>query len=88
EERQRRGHFVPPTLQEIQGLITTRKYQNVDPLRFLNFYTSKGWMVGKNKMVSWPMSLAQANSKGWAKPVPKRETAAEQRARMEREGTL
>ena len=28
--------------------------------KFMGFYGSKGWMVGKNKMVSWPHALA-----GW-----------------------
>jgi hypothetical protein len=32
----------------------------VDPIRFINFYESNGWKVGKNKMVSWESAIT-----GW-----------------------
>ena len=44
--------FVPPTLEEVQEYCKERQ-NNVDPQRFVDFYESKGWMVGKNKMKSW-----------------------------------
>ena len=28
-------------------------HPTVDPVAFWNFYTSKDWMIGKNKMKSW-----------------------------------
>ena len=30
---------------------------NVDPARFVDFYSSKGWMVGKNKMKDWKAAV-------------------------------
>lgn len=45
-------NFIPPTLQEVTDYCTERK-NNVDPNRFIDFYTSKGWFVGKNKMKDW-----------------------------------
>ncbi len=59
KSKRARGNFAPPTLQEIQQLIQERGY-SVDPNQFLNFYESKGWMVGKNKMKDWRSALA-----GW-----------------------
>ena len=41
--------FKPPTLDEVKAYCLERKNQ-VDPEAFFNFYESKGWMVGKNKM--------------------------------------
>ena len=30
----------------------------VDPIAFWNFYTSKDWMIGKNKMKNWQNAIA------------------------------
>jgi len=44
--------FVPPTLEEVQEYSRERG-NYVDAQRFIDFYESKGWMVGKNKMKDW-----------------------------------
>lgn len=44
--------FKKPTLEEVKKYCRERN-NNVDPERFINFYESKGWMVGKNKMKDW-----------------------------------
>ena len=49
--------FVPPTVEEVQAYIDEKGY-HVDAESFVNFYESKGWMVGKTKMVSWRSSVA------------------------------
>lgn len=54
--------FTPPTLEEIISYCKERK-NKVDPEKFLNFYESKGWMVGKNKMKSWKASVRTWESK-------------------------
>lgn len=43
------SHFVPPTLEEVSEYCKERN-NNVDPQRFIDFYSAKGWMIGKNKM--------------------------------------
>lgn len=48
--------FTPPTLSQISAYCAERK-NKVDPERFYNFYASKGWMVGKNKMVDWKAAV-------------------------------
>lgn len=49
--------FIPPTLAEINSYIQEKGY-TVDAERFFNFYESKGWMVGKNKMKNWHAAIA------------------------------
>jgi hypothetical protein len=40
--------FIIPTVEELQN-----EFPNLDSQRFHDFYSSKGWMVGKNKMKDW-----------------------------------
>jgi len=51
------GRFTPPTPEEVRKYAEEKGYQ-VDAERFCNFYGSKGWMVGRNKMKSWKLALA------------------------------
>ena len=44
--------FTKPTLHEITDYCLERN-NNVDAERFYNFYESKDWYVGKNKMKDW-----------------------------------
>ena len=30
---------------------------SIDPQRFVDYYTSNGWMVGKNKMKDWKAAV-------------------------------
>lgn len=48
--------FVPPTLEEVQNYCLERG-NNVDAETFVDFYSSKGWMVGKNKMKDWKAAV-------------------------------
>ena len=50
------SRFTPPTLEEVINYCKERN-NSVDPQRFINFYESKGWMVGKNKMKDWRASV-------------------------------
>lgn len=54
--------FTPPTLEEVVAYITEKGYE-VDAESFVNFYESKGWYVGKNKMKSWKAALANWNAR-------------------------
>lgn len=62
ESQPKRKTFRPPTLEEVRDYCSERG-NDVDPERFHDFYTSKGWMVGKNKMKDWRASVRQ-----WEKP--------------------
>jgi len=48
--------FKVPTIEEIKNYCDERK-NDVVPNKFFNFYESKGWMVGKNKMKDWKASV-------------------------------
>ena len=58
--------FTVPTVEEVKAYISEHGY-SVDAERFVNFYASKGWMVGKSKMKDW-----QAAVRNWAKDAPKK----------------
>ena len=52
----KQSRFSPPTLDEVQAYCKERG-NNVDAERFIDYYTSKGWMIGKNKMKDWKASV-------------------------------
>ena len=51
-----RTRFTPPAREEVQAYCIERK-NNVDVERFIDYYTSNGWMVGKNKMKDWKAAV-------------------------------
>lgn len=44
--------FVPPTVESVSEYCRERG-NDIDAEEFVDFYQSKGWMVGKNKMKDW-----------------------------------
>ena len=48
--------FVPPTLEEVEAYCRERD-NNIDAEAFLDFYESKGWMIGKNHMKDWKAAV-------------------------------
>ena len=47
-----KGSFVKPTIIDIKEYCKERK-NNVDCETFFDFYESKDWLIGKNKMKDW-----------------------------------
>lgn len=45
-------NVIPPTL-EMVTLYCESRNNGIDPGEFVDFYTSKGWYVGKDKMKDW-----------------------------------
>jgi len=60
--------FVPPTLEEVVAYCQERN-KGVDPQRWYDFYTAKGWMIGKNKMKDWKAAVRTWENKQ-DKPSP------------------
>lgn len=56
KESQRSSRFTPPTIDEVRDYCNERM-NNVDAESFVDFYSSKGWMVGKNKMKDWKAAV-------------------------------
>jgi DNA-binding transcriptional ArsR family regulator len=52
EKKVLRKLFVKPTLTEVIDYCNATQ-ANIDPQGFLDFYDSKNWMIGKNKMKDW-----------------------------------
>ena len=50
------GRFAPPTLQEVIDYCIERK-NNISPQKFINYYESNGWHVGKNHMKDWKAAV-------------------------------
>ncbi len=63
EEPKKENKFSTPSLKEIKDYCLERK-NNVDPDNFLNFYESKGWLIGKNKMKDWRASVRTWENRG------------------------
>jgi len=55
-EPKKRKRFTPPSIQEVIDYCNERS-NNVDAERFIDYYQSKGWMIGKNKMKDWKASV-------------------------------
>ena len=53
--------FVPPTLAEVQSYVAQRQ-SPVDPQGFIDFYASKGWMVGNTPMKDWKAACRNAET--------------------------
>lgn len=51
----RKGKFIVPSAYEISAYMSEKGCVNSsdETYKFINYYTSNGWKVGKNKMVSW-----------------------------------
>ena len=52
----KRKRFKAPALSEVQAYCAERK-NNVDPERFMAYYTFNGWKVGKNPMKDWKAAV-------------------------------
>ena len=51
--------FTPPTTSEVTRYLQEQNVRNPKECaeRFCNFYQSKGWMIGKNKMKDWKSAV-------------------------------
>lgn len=50
------SRFTPPTVEQVANYCTERQ-NTVDPERFVDFYTAKGWMIGKGPMKDWKAAV-------------------------------
>ena len=57
----KRTAFTPPTLEEIKEICLANSIK-IGEEQFFDYYSSNGWMVGKNKMRDW-----QAAVRSWSK---------------------
>ena len=62
------SRFIPPTLAEVEAYCFTRN-NSVNAQQFIDFYSSKNWYVGKNKMTDWRASVRLWESRSKASPT-------------------
>ena len=70
ENPQKRKRFTPPTVEEVSAYCQERK-NGVDAQRFVDYYSSNGWKVGKNAMKDWKAAVRtwERNAYGTNKAV-------------------
>ena len=70
-----RKRFTPPTLAEVTAYC--RERQNaVDPQRFIDYYTARGWKLNKTSMKDWKAAVRTWEGK-------QRDSAAAQRSSLD-----
>ncbi|WAK79768.1 hypothetical protein [Flavonifractor phage Chenonceau] len=52
----KRKVFVPPTVDEVREYCLARK-NGIDPQEFVDYYSARGWMLGKAKMKDWKAAV-------------------------------
>lgn len=64
--------FRPPTFEEVSAYCQERN-NGIDPEQFIDFYQSKGWLVGKTKMKDWKACVRtwERNRKNKPNPIRK-----------------
>jgi hypothetical protein len=56
DKNEKNNIFTPPTLEEVKAYCKERN-NKIDAERWYDFYSSKGWMIGKNKMKDWKAAV-------------------------------
>jgi predicted phage replisome organizer len=61
EDETKRKRFTAPTVDEVEAYAQEKGYTGFSAERFVDYYESKGWLVGKSPMKDW-----RAAVRGWA----------------------
>lgn len=60
-EEPKRKRFTVPTVEEVDAYAKEKGYAGFSAQRFVDYYESKGWVVGKSPMKDWKAAV-----RGWA----------------------
>ena len=63
----RKALFKKPSLDDVKNYCILRN-NNIDAEAFIDFYSSKGWLVGKNKMKDWKAAVRTWEKREAKKP--------------------
>ena len=74
KENTKRKVFTKPTVEEVKAYCAERK-NNVNADKFIDFYESKGWLIGKNPMKDWKACVRTWEKGGNSSP-PNKPTSA------------
>lgn len=64
-----KNRFSPPSVEEVRSYCEERK-NSVDAERFIDYYTSNGWKVGKNAMKDWRAAVRTWERSAYKSTVP------------------
>lgn len=62
ESKEKSLRFSPPARQDVADYCKEKGFSDFDVERFVDYYTSNGWMVGKSKMKDWKAAV-----RNWAR---------------------
>ena len=62
------SRFTPPTVEDVQAYANEKGWSNFDAQRFVDFYASKGWMVGRNPMKDFKAAMRNWQSRDREQP--------------------
>jgi hypothetical protein len=68
KEKEKQKKFEPPTVEEVAEYCKERG-NNVNPQKFVDFYTAKGWKIGKESMKDWKASVRTWENRDGGKKV-------------------
>lgn len=60
--------FIPPTVEEVKAYCDERG-NDVDPEKFVAYYTSNGWRVGRNPMKDYKAAIRTWEKNSYGKPL-------------------
>ena len=59
--------FHPPTLEDVEEYCQSRN-NGIDAQHFIDYYTARGWMLGKEKMKDWKAAVRTWEKRNKEKP--------------------
>ena len=66
------NRFIKPSIEEVEQYCLERK-NKIDAQYFIDYYESKGWLIGKNKMKNWKAAI-----RTWERRTKKEQKVEEQ----------
>lgn len=79
-----KSRFVPPSVENVTEYCRENDYRYVDANHFVDFYISKNWYVGKNKMKDWKAAVRNWQRQESAKHKPYPQSAATEKQEASR----
>lgn len=87
ERGKKTSRFCPPAVNDVKGYMGEIQARGFTAEQFVDFYESKGWMVGKTKMKDWRAAVRQWKARHAAQ-APKPQGREQHRYRYDQAGNI
>lgn len=77
EKERHSTRFSPPSPADVRIYLDELNEKRINPNSFCDYYESKGWMVGKNKMKSWKAAIRTWIQRENEKGIPQNKNQAD-----------